>query len=128
CMQITGSFPRDQIITHACRILSNLLLAIVLNIITWSFIKTEAVELTELCNGRQVPAQNLPDFHDERFTAAQLSGHKVNISIEVLVIELFDHLIADQRAEFFEIDHKTRFRVGVAFDRYNEFKIVPMPV
>ena len=79
-------------------------------------------------NRRQPVGKYLPDFDDQRFAARQLSLHKVDIKIEILVIEFVDHFAPDESAEFFEIYDKARQRVWLALDGYDQVKVVAMPV
>lgn len=51
-----------------------------------------------------------------------------HIEVEVAVVEVLDHLITNDAAELFDVDHEARHRVGPAFDGDVERIIMAMPV
>jgi hypothetical protein len=86
------------------------------------------MQFSEAGNGRQVPLKDPPDLNGKVLTTGKFALHKININIQILVIQFIDHLGANQGAEALQIDHKAGFRVRRSLNGYDELKIVAMPV
>lgn len=78
--------------------------------------------------GRYVGAEDVPDLYHQGFATGQLALHKRDIEVEVLVVELVYYLVADERAQLFEVYHKTGFGIWFTFYGYNKVEIMAVPV
>ena len=50
--------------------------------------------------------QNIPDLKGKIFSACHFAFHKINIKVEVLMIQFLCHLITDECTQFFKIRSK----------------------
>lgn len=75
-----------------------------------------------------MPFEDFPDLNNQVFTAGHFSFHKINIEVDVLVVEPVCYLDPNQGTEFFHVYHKSGFRIRISFNRYDQIKIMTMPV
>lgn len=80
------------------------------------------------CNGRDLGVQDLPDLHDQVLTAGQLTLHKIDVYVEIFVIELVYHFPANEGAEALEVHHEACLRVWMTLYGGYKLEIVAMPV
>lgn len=107
---------------------SALSFAVILHVVARGFIQPETMQASIAGYGRDVSVEDVPDLYHQGFAAGQLALHKRNIEVEVLVVELVYYLAADERAQFFEVYHKTGFGIGFSFYGYDKVEIMAVPV
>jgi ADP-L-glycero-D-manno-heptose 6-epimerase len=103
-------------------------LAEVINEIPRRLVEAHTMQASITRDGWHVGCKDLPDLYRKVLTACQLARHEVNIEIEILVIEFFRHLIADQGAELLKVDDKSSLGVGIPLHRNDELEIVTVPI
>lgn len=101
--------------------------AVVFSIDGFGFPKFDGMQLAGMAFKSLV--QPLPD-QDNKIFGGWLHAFRDerNVEVEVAVVEVFDHFIPNDDAEFFDVDHKTRHRVGPSFDGDVQGIVVSVPV
>lgn len=79
-------------------------------------------------NSGKMFCQNSPYLHDKIFTTRHFIAHKVNIEIEIFMIEFIHDFPPDHCTEFFKVNHKACIGVRLTFYRDNQLEIVAVPV
>lgn len=70
--------------------------------------------------------QDLPDLNGQNFRGGHLSLEKGHIQVQVPMVEVNDHMLADQIPENLQIHDKTGVFLDLSFDIDNEVEVVPM--
>ena len=91
----------------------------IFNIISWRLIKPDSMQASKAGYRWHMFIEDSPDLHNQVLSAGQFASHKVNVNVQVPVVEFFDDLAADQRAQFFEINYEPRKRIGSTPDGYD---------
>ena len=86
------------------------------------------MQLSKVRNGRQTMVKDLPDFNNERLAAGEFPLHKVDVQIEIFVIQLIDHIGPDQCAQLLQVYNEPCQGIGFALDGHNQVKIMSVPI
>ena len=79
-------------------------------------------------NGFEGAFDNLPDFHDEDFATGHFALHEIDVEVQVFMIYLLDYLPFNDITQQLKVNHKTCIGIRFALYRYDQFKIMPVPV
>lgn len=72
--------------------------------------------------------KNLKNCDSKYFCRSHFSFHKINIQIDVFVIQLAGHIYCDNAFKFFKINNESGFRVNLTLYRYEQFVVMPVLV
>lgn len=72
--------------------------------------------------------EDFPDLNNQVFTTGHFPTHKINIEVDVLVVEPVCYFCPNEVTEFFHIYNKAGFWIRGSLNRYDQIKIMTMPV
>lgn len=103
----------------------NCLVSVVLHVNPWGFIQFQAMKLN---SSWKIWRKLVPDSHHQVFDRTKLIFHKINVNIQVFMVQLFYYAVFNNTAELFNIEHKSCVWISISFQRHMKLKVMPMPI